>query len=71
MADRIANLTPEMAHQLRPEFGSADWYRVQMRSGKLWGAKVGGRWYTDEQAIDEMVEKAQNFKRKRRNRVMT
>jgi hypothetical protein len=64
-------LTPTEAAALRPKFGNADWYREQLRLGRLHGSKIGGRWFTTLDDIDEMVEKGQNFKRRRRNRVMT
>lgn len=41
-----------------------------MIGGKLWGTKVGGRWFTTLDDIEDMVERGQNFKRKRRNRVI-
>lgn len=62
-------LTPEQAAERAP-FGNAGWYREQLRLGKLHGSKIGGRWFTTLDDIDDMVEKAQNFKRRRRNRVM-
>lgn len=37
-------LTPDQAAELRP-FGNADWYREQLRLGKLHGSKIGGRWW--------------------------
>lgn len=70
MDERIPDLTPQQAAQKHPNLGNADWFREQMRAGKLWGAKVGGRWLTDDEAIGEMVNAGQNFRRKRKNRVM-
>ena len=64
-------LTPDDAARLRPSLGNPDWYREQLRLGKLHGSKVGGRWFTTLEDIDEMVEKAQNFKRRRRQRAMS
>lgn len=67
---RIPDLTPTLAAEQFPNLGNANWFRIQMRAGKLWAAKVGGRWMTDAEAIEAMVEAGQNFKRKRRNRVI-
>lgn len=62
-------LTPEQAAEQRP-FGNADWYREQMRAGKLWATKVGGRWFTTVEAIDTMAEQASNSTRRRRKRAV-
>lgn len=72
MSEREGTLTPEeaAAHPRYGKFGNANWYRSRMRTGKLWATKVGGRWFTDEQAIEEMAEAGQNFKRRRRNRAI-
>lgn len=63
-------LTPEQASAKLPAF-NADWYREQLRKGRLRGSKVGGRWLIEESAIDEMVEKGSNEapRRRRRRRV--
>lgn len=63
-------LTPAQAAKYRPALGNADWYRIRLRTGQLHGSRVNGRWFTTLDDIDEMVEKAQNYKRRRRNRVM-
>ncbi|WP_459982625.1 hypothetical protein [Nocardioides sp. AN3] len=63
-------LTPNQAAEAYPNLGNAEWFRRQMIGGKLWGTKVGGRWFTTLDDIEDMVERGQNFKRKRRNRVI-
>lgn len=60
-------LTPEQATTRLP-FGNADWIRAQLRTGRLRGSKVGGRWMVDESAIAEMVEAGTNVPRRRRRR---
>lgn len=68
--DQATDLTPEQAAEKRP-YGNADWYREQLRLGKLHGSKIGGRWFTTIDDINDMVDRSQNYKRKRRNRVIT
>ena len=60
-------LTPEQATKRLP-FGTADWIRQQLRSGKLRGSKVAGRWVVEESAIDEMVANGANATARRRRR---
>jgi hypothetical protein len=55
----VTYLTPEEAADRLP-FGNADWVRAQLRTGRLRGSKVGGRWVTDQDAIDEMVKAGTN-----------
>lgn len=64
-------ITPEQAAaDPRLPVGNADWYRIQLRAGKLRGSKVGGRWVIDEDAIEEMVEAGSNTPRRRRKRAI-
>lgn len=62
-----AYLTPEQASERLP-VGNADWYRIQLRRGRLRGSKVGGRWLIEERAIEEMVERGSNSTERRRRR---
>lgn len=52
-------LTTEQAEQVAPYF-KADWYRRQLRAGTLRGSKVGGRWFVEESAIEELFETGSN-----------
>lgn len=52
-------LTPVQASEALPHF-EAEWFRVQLRAGKLRGSKVGGRWVIEKSAVDEMVQAASN-----------
>ena len=63
------DLSPEQAAQVFPHF-DAEWFRVQLRKGNLRGAKVGGRWFTSREALDEMVEAGSNSTRRRRRRAV-
>lgn len=67
-------LSPEQAAEEVPRF-KAEWFREQLRAGKLRGSKVGGRWVIERSAIDEMVQAGSNVqdrteaaKRRRRRR---
>ena len=60
-------LTPEQAAEHLPAF-NADWVRIQLRTGKLRGSKVGGRWFTTEADISAMVEAGSNSVRRRKGR---
>lgn len=62
-------ITPEAAAaDPRVPLGNADWWRQQLRDGKLRGSKIGGRWMIDPAAIDEMIEAGSNTPRRRRRR---
>ena len=61
-------LTPEQAAELLP-IGNADWVRQQLRTGRLSGSKVQGRWVTTREAIAAMVEAGSNSQRRRRTRL--
>jgi hypothetical protein len=52
-------LTLEEAEKRAPYF-SADWYRRQLRAGKIRGSKVGGRWFVEESAIEELFANGSN-----------
>jgi hypothetical protein len=69
VTDPSSYITPEQAAALTP-FGNADWYREQMRLGKLWATKVGGRWFTTIEAIDTMAQAGSNSTRRRRKRAV-
>lgn len=60
-------LTPEQVADRLPT-GNADWVRAQLRTGKMRGAKIGGRWWAEESAITEMVEEHSNRPGRRRRR---
>jgi hypothetical protein len=60
-------LTPEQAADRLPQF-KADWFRAQLRTGRLVGSKVGGRWVTTQEALDALVESGSNSTRRRRRR---
>lgn len=60
-------LTPEQAAELLP-FGNADWIRAQLRTGRLDGSKVAGRWLVTEDAITAMVAAGSNATTRRRRR---
>lgn len=60
-------LTPEAAADELP-FGNADWIRQQLRTGRLEGSKVAGRWLTTREAIEAMVAAGTNSTRRRRRR---
>ena len=64
-----AYLTPEQAAERMPHF-SADWFRAQLRRGTLRGSKVGGRWMTTQEALDDLVEAGSNNTRRRRKRAV-
>lgn len=53
-------LTPEQAAAIEALPFEAEWFRVQLRAGKLRGSKVGGRWVIEKSAVDEMVQAASN-----------
>jgi hypothetical protein len=62
-------ITPKQAAEdPRLPIGTADWYRDQIKAGRLRGSKVGGRWLIDEDAIEEMVEAASNNPARRRRK---
>lgn len=63
-------LTPEQAAERLP-IGNADWFRAQLRRGRLRGSKVGGRWLVAEDAIAEMVEAGTNSTTRRRRQRST
>lgn len=74
MSDAVEYLSPEQVveRKLLP-FGNADWVRQQLRTGKLGGSLVGGRWVTTEADVKAMVEAASNSQtktRRRRNRAV-
>lgn len=52
-------LTPVQAAEVLEHF-EPEWFRVQLRAGKLRGSKVGGRWVIEKSAVDEMVQAASN-----------
>lgn len=60
-------LTPEQAAQLLP-FGNADWVRDQLRTGRLEGFKVAGRWMTTVEFVKAMVAGGSNSQRRRKQR---
>lgn len=60
-------ITPEQAAEHLPRF-NAEWVRVQLRKGALEGSKVGGRWFTTEEAIKAMVARGSNNQRRRKGR---
>lgn len=60
-------ITPEQAAESLPRF-NAEWIRVQLRKGALEGSKIGGRWFTTEDAIRAMVERGSNGQRRRKGR---
>lgn len=49
-------------------FGNADWIRQQLRTGRLRGSKLNGRWVTTADAITEMVGAGTNSTTRRRRR---
>jgi hypothetical protein len=62
-------LSPEQAAEELPQF-KAEWFRTQLRTGRLAGSKIGGRWFTTKAALDAMVEAGSNSTaRRRRQRV--
>lgn len=52
-------LTPEEAAVKLPHF-KAEWFRIQLRAGKLRGSKIGGRWVIEQSAVDELVQAGSN-----------
>lgn len=62
--------TPEQAatDPRYPNLGNVDWFRKQLRAGRLRGSLVSGRWYIPDGAVAEMLEAATNDTRKRRRR---
>lgn len=52
-------LSPEQAAEAFPHF-KPEWFREQLRAGKLRGSKVGGRWIIERSAIDAMVQAGSN-----------
>lgn len=60
-------LTPEQAAEMLP-FGNADWVRDQLRTGRLEGFKVRGRWMTTVEAVRAMVAGGSNSTRRRKQR---
>jgi hypothetical protein len=60
-------LSPEQAAEELPQF-KAEWFRTQLRTGRLAGSKIGGRWFTTKAALDAMVEAGSNSTRRRRQR---
>jgi len=62
-------LTPEQAAERLPRF-KAEWFRIQLRRGNLKGSKVGGRWMTTQEALDELVQSGSNSTRRRRRRAV-
>ena len=58
-------LTPEEASALLP-FGNADWVREQLRTGRLEGFKVAGRWMTTVDFVKAMVAGGSNSQTRRR-----
>jgi hypothetical protein len=62
-------LTPEqVAADPRLPRGNADWVRKQLRSGRLRGSLIDGRWYVPEDSIEEMLQSGTNDTRRRRRR---
>ena len=62
-------LTPEqVAADPRLPRGNADWVRKQLRSGRLRGSQIDGRWYIPEDSIEEMLQSGTNDTRRRRKR---
>lgn len=59
MSDDVVWLTLEEAEQRKPYY-KADWYRRQLRAGKIRGSKVGGRWFVEESAIEELFNAGSN-----------
>lgn len=59
MTDLTGWLSPEQASAEFPRF-KPEWYREQLRAGKLRGSKVGGRWVIDPAAIKAMLEAGSN-----------
>ena len=53
------HLSPEEASAEFPRF-KPEWFREQLRAGKLRGSKVGGRWVIERSAIAEMLEAGSN-----------
>ena len=53
-------LTLEQA-ELVPPYYKADWYRRKLRAGKIRGSKVGGRWFVEDTAIQELFDKGSNL----------
>jgi len=62
-----ALLTPDQAAERFPRF-NADFIRIQLRKGTLEGSKVGGRWFTTQEALDAMVAAGSNTQRRRKGR---
>ncbi|MFS3128656.1 hypothetical protein ACLM5J_09650 [Nocardioides sp. Bht2] len=49
-------LTPaQVAEDEDYPFGNADWVRAQLRTGALRGVKVGGRWMTTKEWVEDML----------------
>lgn len=65
MSTEVEWLTPEAAAKELP-FGNADWIREQLRTGRLGGSKVRGRWMTTVEDIKAMVAKGSNSTTRRR-----
>lgn len=62
-------LTPEqVAEDPRVPLGNADWVRSQLRKGRLRGSLINRRWLIPEDALDEMLEAANNQPRRKRRR---
>lgn len=68
MTTATAHLSPAAAAEQFPEFGNADWFRDALRSGRLRGSRINGRWYTTAEDIAEMVAEATNRPARRRRR---
>lgn len=65
-------LTPEqVAADPRLPRGNADWVRKQLRSGRLRGSLIDGRWYVPEDSIEEMLQSGTNDTRRRRKRAVS
>lgn len=69
MTAEVEWLTPEQAAELLP-FGNADWVREQLRTGRLDGFKVRGRWMTTLDAVKAMVAGGSNNTRRRKQRAV-
>lgn len=55
-------LTPAeaAAHPRYHRLGNANWFRDQMRQGKLGATKPKGRWFVDSDAIEAMLDAGSN-----------